>query len=150
MTHDTFNSFLHSAGLKVTSGRLALLEVLHKSKKPQSIAKVMSALNKKINRVTAYRALDALEKAGIVRTVNLGHSHADYELALDDHHHIVCTACGRIEDFGDCGLDRLARKVANDSKDFARVDRHSLELFGVCKTCTTKEAVDSRRKKEYN
>lgn len=133
--NDKFKSFLRSARLKATPGRLALLEVLQKSKKPQGITKIMRALGKNMNRVTVYRALAAMEKAGLVRTVNLEHGHADYELALDDHHHLVCTRCGRIEDFDDCGLDKMARKVAKDSKDFARVDRHSLELFGLCKNC---------------
>lgn len=138
MTRDTFNSFLRSAGLKATPGRLALLEVLYSAKSPRSIAKIMRELGGKIDRVTAYRALAAMEKTGLVRKVNLEHGHADYELALDDHHHLVCTACGRLEDFGGCDLRGLERKALKQSKYFAEIRQHSLEFFGLCKACAAK------------
>lgn len=132
---------LRNAGYKATPGRLALLEFLRKSKKPMSVAKIVHGLRgKKIDQVTAYRAIEALEKIGLVRKVDLRHGHADYEFAADDHHHLICAQCGRIEDFQDCGSDILARKILRKSKVFSKINRHSLEFFGTCKACADKKA----------
>ena len=136
------NKLLYDAGYKTTPGRLAILELLEKSKKPLGIAKITRGLRgKKLDPVTVYRVLDVLEKVGLVRKVDLRHGHADYEFAAtDDHHHLVCVRCGRIEDFKGCDLDSLARKAIRDSNKFAKITQHSLEFFGTCKVCAGKKA----------
>lgn len=132
-------TLLRNAGYKATPKRLALLELLQKSKKPLSIQEITKGLRgKKMDQVTAYRILDVLEKIGLVRKVDLQHGHADYELANDDHHHIVCTRCGKIEDFEGCELEALTKKIARKSKSFPIIQRHSLEFFGVCRSCAHK------------
>jgi Fur family ferric uptake transcriptional regulator len=131
---------LRKAGYKTTPGRVALLDILGKSRKPLSIPEIMDRLSQskgaKIDQVTIYRTLDTLGKIGLVRKVDLRHGHSDYELAAaDDHHHLVCIRCGQLEDFQGCNLDQLARRALKSSKDFAIVTQHSLEFFGLCKAC---------------
>lgn len=130
-------TLLHNAGYKATPGRLALLEVLQKSKRPLSIQSIMRKLKgKKIDQVTLYRNLDALEKAKLVRKVDLRHGHADYELAgKDHHHHLSCLGCGEVRDFGGWDLKPIIRKVLRSNPDFDSISEHSLEFFGLCKDC---------------
>ncbi|MBI3115321.1 MAG: transcriptional repressor [Candidatus Kerfeldbacteria bacterium] len=136
---------LRRAKLKVTPTRVALLRILASAKHPLSIAKIARALRQSADRVTLYRALDALAKAGIVRRIDLQHGHAHYELAQDDHHHLVCTSCGRTASI------RLPHRltvspVTLRRTGFARVTRHALEFFGLCRSCAaTAPRVSGRR-----
>jgi len=90
-----------------------------------------------INNVTIYRIIDSFKSNGLIREVNLRHGHLDYELIehQDDHHHIVCTKCGLVEDFYGCSATSMIRKVIKNSRKFATVNEHSVELFGLCKKC---------------
>lgn len=132
-----FKSLLRDAALKATPGRLAILDVLKREKHPAAISDIYKKIGKKLNNVTVYRAVEDLVKAGIVRQINFGHSHAYYELIPDrsHHHHIVCKGCGDIEDVEVCGTEKIEKKILGGSKKFKIISSHSLEFFGVCKSC---------------
>lgn len=132
-----FRNLLRTSGLKATPGRLAILMVLENAKKPLSIEKITSGLGKHTaDLATVYRTLHSLAQTGAVRQVDLRHGHAHYELASPaDHHHLICTKCGRIEDFTGCDTNQLIQEVVSKSKQFKKVTEHSMELFGICKTC---------------
>lgn len=84
---------------------------------------------------TVYRTLDALQEAGLVDHVHLGHGPATFHLAGHGHHHLVCDACGRVVEVDPEVFAGLARELA---------DRHGFELQlghfalpGRCRTCRT-------------
>ncbi len=124
---------LRDAGLKATPGRIALVEALAKERKPVSVQQIEKRLKGALNQVTLYRALEALAAAGIVSRVNLEHDHAHYELVVGrpHHHHAVCKNCGHIADI-ELTHERFPEKRV---PGFARIERYSLELFGVCSSC---------------
>ncbi|HUD03084.1 MAG TPA: Fur family transcriptional regulator [Candidatus Paceibacterota bacterium] len=128
---------LKAAGFKATPGRLQLLEVLSRVDEPLSVLKIQKRLGKKLNEVTLYRALEAFAKAGLVRRVDLGHDHAHYELALGraHHDHVVCTACGAVEDVAGCPLAPFQKKALKSSH-FKSIYSHNLEFFGLCRACS--------------
>lgn len=132
-----FKTMLRDAGLKATPGRLVILDVLKKEKDPAAISEIYKKIGKKVNNVTVYRAIEDLVKAGIVRQIDFGHTHAYYELipGRNHHHHIVCKGCGDIEDVEVCGTEKIEKKILGSSKKFKSINSHSLEFFGVCKTC---------------
>jgi len=128
---------LKSAGSKVTPQRLALLSVLRKARKPLSVERIMAGLQGRMDRVTVYRALEALQKAGITRRVDMGHTHAHYELeGTEHHHHLICKKCGRIEDVLQCPVGDLERRVLRSSTHFKKIEGHALEFFGLCTSCS--------------
>lgn len=131
---------LQAYNLKSTPIRLAILNVFSKGCNPICAEDIFHALkNKKINIVTVYRTLTTFEQAGIVRRVDLQKDSAYYELAGHHHHHITCTGCGTVEGFDGCGMEKLSKKVLEHSSKFDLVTRHSLELFGLCKSCVRKK-----------
>jgi Fur family ferric uptake transcriptional regulator len=72
-----------------------------------------------------------------LKRVDLRKGSAYYELnSAHHHHHVVCTACGEIEGFELCGVEKLSKEVLAKSKKFKSVSAHSLELFGVCESCS--------------
>jgi Fe2+ or Zn2+ uptake regulation protein len=132
-----FASLLRTGGYKATPGRIALLHTLFSSKKPLSIKEIVRELaSSKVDQATVYRILSILEDLGVVRQVNLRHGHADYEFVdANDHHHLVCVKCKRVEDIPGCDPEQVGRQVLAQAKSFSRITQHSFEFFGVCKSC---------------
>jgi Fur family ferric uptake transcriptional regulator len=131
-----FTKILKQAELKVTSGRLLILSVLDEHHKPVSVMELRKLLKNRIDQATIYRNLLNLETAGLVRRIDKKDDKAYFELADEhDHHHIICTKCGLIEDFYGCNITSVERQVLKKSKQFSIVKEHSMELFGICKSC---------------
>ncbi|PIR83622.1 hypothetical protein COU18_02985 [Candidatus Kaiserbacteria bacterium CG10_big_fil_rev_8_21_14_0_10_51_14] len=125
------------AGFRATTPRLRILSLLKKTRYPLSIADIMKSLGRSLDQVTVYRVLDAFKKVDIVQQVDFQHGHAHFELKdkKQDHHHIVCTSCDRVEDFTDDSHSRLAERVVNKSRSFSGITSHSFELYGLCNNC---------------
>lgn len=130
---------LKAAGLKVTPARKHILHLFSADCKPINAEYLCRKLKKKhVNQVTIYRTLASLERAGIIKRVDLRKDSIFYELARHHHHHIVCTGCGKTESFETCGVDALSKSVLKKSPLFKTVNQHSLELYGMCKSCVNR------------
>jgi Fur family transcriptional regulator, ferric uptake regulator len=131
---------LRASGFRATPGRVRILEVLRDSEEHFSVADLAKRLRHSVDTVTLYRALEDLEKAGLVRRLDLQHGHAHYEFADDSahHHHLICRLCGKVEDVANCEPERLETRVLKNSKSFASIETHAMEFFGVCKSCIKK------------
>ncbi len=127
---------LRAHGCKVTAPRLAVLDVLQRATRPLSVQAVVKAgCGAGIGAASAYRTLRLLAAKDIVRPVDLRHDHTHYELVPeDDHHHVVCTRCGRVADISGCDVAPLVR-AAERSAGFTRITHHAIELFGTCPKC---------------
>lgn len=132
-------TLLRAHGLKVTPIRVQILAILENTDKPLGIQEIHAELkDTEAHYVSVYRTILTFTQAGIIRTVNLRHGHADYELVDNtDHHHLVCTGCGKIEEFNDCGMDQLIASVLTHTQSFTKITDHALEFFGTCKACAS-------------
>ncbi|MEK7546910.1 MAG: transcriptional repressor [Patescibacteria group bacterium] len=134
-----FSRLLRKSGHKATSSRISVLEMLGRTKRPLSAQDVIDELGKKINQATIYRILKVLKEKGLIRQIDFRHNHAHYEISgSDEHHHLVCVYCGRIEDVHDCGIENTYALVLRHSKHFSDIRQHALEFYGVCKSCNKK------------
>ena len=129
---------LRSAGLRATQPRIAMLGKLGTARSPLSADELHRSLGRSgMDRVTVYRTLESFKRVGIVREIDLKRGYALFELRDEhDHHHLVCVSCGKTEDFTGCNIDSLAKRALRNSSSFTSISEHSLELFGVCVTCT--------------
>lgn len=136
MKTEQLHSIIREVGLKSTPTRFAILKTLVESKKPLTIQKLLSLLPE-MDQVTLYRTLESFVQFGIVRQVDFRHGHAHYEFIEknNDHHHLVCTICKKVEDFKDCTVAKLIKQIVKKSKSFTSINDHTLELFGVCSSC---------------
>ena len=126
-------TILRTAGLRATPQRLALLHALGTAKGPQTAEELHARVAADL--VTIYRNLQSLVQAGIVHEVRFKDTSVRYEIAHGHHHHIVCTSCGFIEELESCNTSPLDRQTLEISKKFSRVNEHSLEFFGICRSC---------------
>jgi Fur family ferric uptake transcriptional regulator len=130
-----YRALLHEAGFKATPARLALLALFKKTGKPLSIKYIQEHLGTKdTDQATIYRMINALEQSDVVKYIDLKHGHGHYELVSPaHHHHIVCEKCGKIQDVS-CDTKALQAKILKSS-GFSKINDHSLEFFGICKSC---------------
>lgn len=96
---------LRDAGLRATTGRVAVLEVLIDANRPMHHAEVAQAISGvQMNHSTVFRALTDMADAGLLRRLELGDHVWRYELTVSrnlrevsDHPHFVCTNCGQVK-----------------------------------------------------
>ena len=96
MQQKVFRTELNDAGLKATSARLAVLSFLDHTKQPLSADDIYDHLRKEhdeADRATIYRILDTFFQKGIATRLEFGEGKYRYELAGEDHHHLMCENC---------------------------------------------------------
>lgn len=131
---------LNKKGYKATPARLAILEIFTKSNAPITAEKVYQELkqnkkNRNINEATIYRTLTVLEKGGIIKRIDFRKEAGFFELNEGHHHHIACLNCDTVEDFESKAIEKALGRIARNSSRFNSIKEHSLELFGLCKSC---------------
>ena len=119
--------------------RLAVLAVLrdHPHADTASIVEAARLELGAVSHQTGYDILRALCVAGLVRKIEPQGSVARYELRVgDNHHHVVCRACGAIADV-DCSVNYAPCLTASDDHGFT-VDEAEVVYWGTCPTCSVR------------
>jgi Fur family ferric uptake transcriptional regulator len=135
---ERFTAYLREHNLPVTAQRLAIATVLLNSEhhlSAEDVAKEVSARGRSVGTATVYRTIDTLLESGLLVERDFGEGFRRFEPARDvpNHEHLVCTQCGKVEEFRDERLERMTTIVA-ESRGFAR-QRHRLVIHGVCRDC---------------
>lgn len=133
----SMNSF-KDYGIKSTNSRNAVMEIIINNKSPLDANEILEGLRKKglsTDQATVYRILNTFYEKGIVKRIEIGEGKYRYEIEKAHHHHLVCTNCGRIEDIEIDLTEDFDREIS--IKKGFKVRSHSLEFFGLCKTCQT-------------
>jgi Fur family ferric uptake transcriptional regulator len=109
---------LKQRGIRLTRQRQLLLELIDQSGKhldAESLYQMAHERDPKLNRVTVYRTLKLLKEGGLVDELDLLHYDGDqhyYETRTkQEHAHIVCLRCGKVEEFFGEVLQRLRRQI---------------------------------------
>jgi Fur family transcriptional regulator, ferric uptake regulator len=133
---------LRDSGLKATAPRLRILQLFH-----EGAAKHLTAehvyrrlLDEKhdVGLATVYRVLLQFSEAGILIRHHFDSGRAVFELNESHHHdHMVCTTCGKVEEFVDAEIERRQSAVAK-ARGFT-IREHTLSLFGRCAECARGE-----------
>lgn len=133
---------LKKAGLKVTSPRIKILDVLkhpnNQHVSAEDVYRLLMELGDEVGLATVYRVLNQFEDAGIITRHHFEGGRSVFELTTKDHHdHLVCLTCGRVIEFEDPIIEQQQLKIAD--KHNLKLTNHSLYLYGECKTPDTCE-----------
>jgi len=134
---------LRKRGFKLTTQRKAIISVLgdcSEHLRPSDIHEKLCRKHPGIGLVTVYRTLELLQENGLLCEVHIGDSCRSYlkrRQPGEHHHHLICHKCGRVEDFTDCELDRLKRRLERETG--YRITLHLLEFMGLCPQCKIKD-----------
>jgi len=123
------------AGMNVTPQRLAVYRTLLESEEhpsPEMLYRQVRESMPSLSLATIYKALEALERLGLVHEVNVISDTKRYDANTDNHHHLVCTMCGNVADYYSDELDALVprRRVRGFVPRSVTVN-----ITGVCASC---------------
>jgi Fur family ferric uptake transcriptional regulator len=101
----------------------------------EAIIRQLEDRGERVGTATVYRTLDLLVQSGVARAHDFGEGFRRYEAmtSQDDHEHLVCIRCGRVEEFTNERLERMLPVIA-DEHHFQH-QRHRVEIFGLCQSC---------------
>lgn len=127
---------IRSTGLRITSARIAVLDVLSSSTKPMDIATIITEIAKRkvdADQATIYRIVESFIDSNLITRLQFQEKKFFYEIKGEEHHHAICTSCGKIDDVSTCNIKRLEKEIEK-AKGF-HVSKHSLEFYGICSNC---------------
>jgi Fur family ferric uptake transcriptional regulator len=122
--------------LQVTPQRLTILRVV--SDNPHitadRVAELVRAEIGAISRQAAYNALATLVEKGLLRRIQPLGSPSLYEDRVgDNHHHLICRACGRVVDV-DCAVGSAPCLRVDDDHGYV-IDEAEVIHWGHCPEC---------------
>jgi Fe2+ or Zn2+ uptake regulation protein len=129
---------LRGAGLRVTAVRVALLEAVRHGDH-LGVEALAAGVRERVGHVSlqaVYEALNALAATGLVRRIEPAGSPARFEGRIgDNHHHVICRACGAVADV-DCAVGEAPCLTASNDHGF-EIDEAEVIYWGLCPDCST-------------
>jgi Fur family ferric uptake transcriptional regulator len=138
MTHDPA-ALLRQHGIQVTAQRLAVMRAVVEQPHitADAVADAVRASIGSISRQSVYDALAMLSLEGLVRRIQPAGSPARFEARVgDNHHHVICRACGRTTDV-DCAVGAAPCLTAADDSGYV-IDEAEVIYWGQCPDCASR------------
>jgi Fe2+ or Zn2+ uptake regulation protein len=134
---DTYPERLRGAGLRVTASRVAVLRVLSEATDHPRVDQVIDRVRGAgvaISTQAAYDVCEALRNAALAQRIEIAGGPARYEARVgDNHHHLVCRACGTVIDV-DCAVGEAPCLTPSELDGFV-IDESEVTHWGLCPTC---------------
>ena len=127
---------LHARGFRMTPQRMAIVHVLHHAKGHLTPTQVYERARRDqpgLTETTVYRTLEFLAENGFALAAHMGGGKLVYELAEENHHHLICRKCGKTVAVEHAALDALYRQLKT-STGF-ELDSSHVTFFGLCPDC---------------
>jgi Fur family ferric uptake transcriptional regulator len=145
MALESTEGSLKDRGVRLTRQRQILLELIDRTGAHldvDQLYRMAKERDPRINRVTVYRTLKMLKAGGLVDELDLMHYGGDqhyYETRLkQEHAHVICLRCGRVEEFFGEPLQRLRKQI--EAHFGFQVLLARTEVGGYCAHCQTLRA----------
>jgi Fe2+ or Zn2+ uptake regulation protein len=127
---------LRATGRRVTMPRLLVHRHLRAANRHVTAEQLYAELAEQVpslSAATVYDTLDLLDELGLIRRVSTPRGATTYDSRTDDHHHLICRACGRMEDL-DAEVDTSGAENAARAAGFAPAFAQ-LTVSGLCSAC---------------
>lgn len=146
-----FTIYMETHKMRKTPERFAILDAAMSFSEHFSAETLYQRMDEEsyhVSKATIYNTLDLLTDCGILRRHQFGSNQSQYECVADtlNHHHLICTDCGKIKEIKDAELI----KYLNSKKYPSFVaSYYVLYIYGVCNACArkTKRKHDENKKK---
>ena len=131
-----YATLLNVSGLKATFQRMQLLENIekHGHMSVDAIYAEVMKTHPSLSLATVYKNIILMVENGVLVEVPIEGQKSKYELAKEDHIHLVCTECGGVEDRPHMQeTDSLLHKLTEG--EHFKLTKQQINLYGVCEKC---------------
>lgn len=132
---------LKNTGVRMTPQRHAILAYLLETMSHPTADEIYKALEGQFPNMsvaTIYNNLRVFKEAGLVRELTYGDASSRFDANLqEEHYHIICSECGKIQDFNFPYLSDV-EEAASSMAGF-KVTGHRMEVYGICEPCQQKQ-----------
>jgi Fe2+ or Zn2+ uptake regulation protein len=137
-TNEPTTRRLRDRGLRATRPRITILDFLIETEGHWDAAVIADHARDRLGTISlqaVYDVLDALTRTGLVRRIEPMNRAALYEARVgDNHHHLVCNVCGRVDNL-DCATDIVPCLEPSQDHGF-EIDEAEVCWYGLCGSCT--------------
>lgn len=135
----TLDTYLKERRMRRTPERYAILEKVFSTDAHfyiDALHEVLTLEGHRMSLSTVYAAIQLFLEAGLVRRHQFGNQPAQYERVvaaeMENHHHLVCTSCGRVRAVKDA---ELMHQLSNLHYPTFKTQFFSLYVYGLCAWC---------------
>ncbi|MCE5286054.1 MAG: transcriptional repressor [Pelosinus sp.] len=132
-------SLLRDKGFKVTPQRLAIYKVLARTKAHPSAEMIFNELQPlypTMSLATVYKTIEILKEIGLLQVLNVGEDSFRYDANVENHPHIRCMVCNRVDDLDNIETAGFADSVAKLTS--YRITGQQFYFYGICPACQKK------------
>jgi Fur family peroxide stress response transcriptional regulator len=132
----SFRDLCEQQGIAVTHQRQVLYEVMQSMHGHPSPEEIYAEVRKRIPTIslaTVYKNIHLFVESGVLRELSLHHGTVRVEMAVADHHHIVCSRCKSITDIDEADLGLLPKHDRLPGGFL--VERYAVDVIGLCAKC---------------
>ena len=134
---EDFRRRCREAGLAVTHQREIIYRTLLELKNHPSPEAIYEKVHRQLPSLslgTVYKNIRTFMDAGLLREVSPHHGTLRLEANVEPHHHLLCTKCRAITDIAPSAITPV--KTPTGLPAGYRVERYSVEFYGVCPACS--------------
>jgi Fe2+ or Zn2+ uptake regulation protein len=127
---------LRAGGHRVTAPRLVVHRHVRRATNhltPEAVHSELAGELPSLSPATIYSTLELFDELGLVRRVSTPRGGTVYDPRVEDHHHLICRNCGRVQDFE--APVRLAAAEERARELGFRPEHGDLQLTGLCSAC---------------
>jgi Fe2+ or Zn2+ uptake regulation protein len=136
LTDEQLSGVLHDRGQRVTPQRLVINRALKELNRHVTADEVFATVADRLPNVslpTVYSTLDLFEDLGLVRRLGVRQGAVLYDPRPEQHDHMVCDRCGKIEDL-DARIE-LDGALFRAKRAGFRADHVEVRISGLCGDC---------------
>ena len=125
-----------AALIRLTTQRQIILEELSKVKTHPTASELYDMVRKRLPRIglgTVYRNLELMADSGMILKIEVGGTQKRFDATTDEHYHIRCSCCGKVDDIDVPVVNELVAQAAASSA--YRIQGHHVEFTGICSDC---------------
>ena len=140
---------LRAKGYKATPQRLAIYEALAGTAAHPNADMLYQKLTPKyptMSLATVYKTLDILCTVGLAQELNVGEDAFRYDADTENHPHVRCTRCGRVDDVPVLNDAMLLRQAAASTG--YDISGRQIYFYGLCPHCQEKRREKAARRWE--
>ncbi len=119
-----------------TQQRQVILEELQKLTSHPTAPDLYHTVRKRLPKIslgTVYRNLELLAQNNIIQKLDISGSEARFDGNPEQHHHVRCIHCGRVDDLNGLSADPVGNKL-KESNGW-KILGYRLDFIGICPEC---------------